>query len=167
MIERSLVECVRNTTQPICTESSTVLGYVMRWTLRCYSCCYLKKKEIIIISTIIIECSPQWPREQLHLTPNCGLNYIFSSSEWSFHKSELAHIRYIEIPTWLCGFRVKIAIFFKTPVSCNSQKRFEHKGNQTKYRKMTRKPRSHVIILIYLMCGFQSRFFISLELNLL
>ena len=32
---------------------------------------------------------------------------------------------------------------------------------------MTRKPRSHVIILIYLMCGFQSRFFISLELNLL
>ena len=75
---------------------------------------------IIIISTIIVECSPQWPREQLNLTPNCGLNYILSSSEWSFHKSELAHIRYIETPTWLCGFRVKIAIFFKTPVSCNS-----------------------------------------------
>ena len=29
------------------------------------------------------------------------------------------------------------------------QKRLEHKGNQTKYRKMTRKPRSHVGILIY------------------
>ena len=34
---------------------------------------------------------------------------------------------------------------------------------------MTRKPRSHVRILIFRMCGFQSRFFISqsLELNLL
>ena len=29
---------------------------------------------------------------------------------------------------------------FKTPLSCNSQKRLEHKENQTKYRKMTRKP---------------------------
>ena len=151
MTGRSLVECLRNTTQHICTESSTVLGYLMGWTLRCYSCCYLKKKEIIV------EYSPQWSREQLNLTPNYGLNYIFSSSERSFQKSEIAHIRYIKILTWLCGFRVKIAIFSRL------QKRFEQKGNQTKYRKMTRKPWSHVRILIYLMCGFQSRFFISLN----
>ena len=39
--------------------------------------------------------------------------------------------------------------FFTTPLSRNFQKRLERKENQTKYRKMTRKPRSHVRILIY------------------
>ena len=39
--------------------------------------------------------------------------------------------------------------FFTTPSSRYSQKRLEHKENQTKYRKMTRKPRSHVRILVY------------------
>ena len=34
--------------------------------------------------------------------------------------------------------------FFTTPLSRNSQKRLEHKENQIKYRKMTRKPRSRV-----------------------
>ena len=33
--------------------------------------------------------------------------------------------------------------FFTTPLSPNSQKRLEHEENQTKYIKMTRKPRSH------------------------
>ena len=36
-----------------------------------------------------------------------------------------------------------------TPLSPNSQKRLERKENQTKYRKMTREPKSHVRILIY------------------
>ena len=35
------------------------------------------------------------------------------------------------------------------PLSRKSQKRLEHKENQTKYRKMTRKPRSPVRVLIY------------------
>ena len=39
--------------------------------------------------------------------------------------------------------------FFTTPLSRNSQKRFEHKEDQTKYRKMIRKPRRHVRNLIY------------------
>ena len=39
--------------------------------------------------------------------------------------------------------------FFTTPLSRNSQKRLKHKENQNRYRKMTRKPRSHVRILIY------------------
>ena len=43
-------------------------------------------------------------------------------------------------------FRVK---FFKTSLFRNCQKRLEHKENQTKYREMTRKPRSRVSILIY------------------
>ena len=30
--------------------------------------------------------------------------------------------------------------FFTTPLSRNSQERIEHKENQTKYRKMIRKP---------------------------
>ena len=43
-------------------------------------------------------------------------------------------------------FRVK---FFKTSLFRNCQKSLEHKENQTKYREMTRKPRSRVSILIY------------------
>ena len=39
--------------------------------------------------------------------------------------------------------------FSTTPLSCNYQKRFEHKGYQTKCRKMTRKPRRHDRILMY------------------
>ena len=47
--------------------------------------------------------------------------------------------------------------FFTTLLYCNSQKRLEHKENQTKYRKQTRKPQSHIRILIYQMwvgCSF-------------
>ena len=39
--------------------------------------------------------------------------------------------------------------FFTTPLSRNSQKRLEHKENQTKYTEMSRKPRSHVKIPIH------------------
>ena len=39
--------------------------------------------------------------------------------------------------------------FFTPPLSRNFQKRFEHKENQTKYRNMTRTPRSHGRILMY------------------
>ena len=35
---------------------------------------------------------------------------------------------------------------FTTPLSRNFQKRLDHKGNQSKCRKMTRKPQSHVRI---------------------
>ena len=38
---------------------------------------------------------------------------------------------------------------FTALLSRNFQKRLEHKENQTKYRKMTRKPLSHVKILLY------------------
>ena len=38
--------------------------------------------------------------------------------------------------------------FFTTPLSRNSQRTLGHKENQTKYRKMTMKPRSHVRISI-------------------
>ena len=51
-------------------------------------------------------------------------------------------------PDLRLGFRVKIANFLTTPLSRNSQKRLEHKENQTKYRKMTRKSRSSSRILI-------------------
>ena len=39
--------------------------------------------------------------------------------------------------------------FLTTLLSHNSQEWLEHKENQTKYRKMTRRPHSHVRILIY------------------
>ena len=46
--------------------------------------------------------------------------------------------------------------FFTTPLSHNSQKRLEHKENQTEYRKTTRKSRSHVRILIYRTFAIES-----------
>ena len=49
-------------------------------------------------------------------------------------------------------FRVKIANFFPTRLSRNSQKRLDSKENQSKYRKINRKPWRHVRIfriLIY------------------
>ena len=39
--------------------------------------------------------------------------------------------------------------FFKFPLSLNSHKRVRYKENNTKYRGLTWKPRSHVRILIY------------------
>ena len=39
--------------------------------------------------------------------------------------------------------------FFKSLLSLNSQKRLGYKENNTKYRSLTWKPRSHVRILIY------------------
>ena len=43
----------------------------------------------------------------------------------------------------------RLCKFFKFLLSLNSQKRLEYKENNTKYRSLTRKPRSHVRILIY------------------
>ena len=66
-----------------------------------------------------------------------------------------AHVRYIKILTlftylaWLPGLGSKLQIFHYSILSTNSQKRIKHKENQTKYIKMTRKPRSHDRILIY------------------
>ena len=57
--------------------------------------------------------------------------------------------------------------FFKTPVSRNSQRRLQHKENKTKYRKMTRKPRSLVSILIYrtwaITCDWIMSFIVALN----
>ena len=47
------------------------------------------------------------------------------------------------------GEREIIIWYFKDSLSGNSQGGIERKQNKTKYREMTRKPRSHVIILIY------------------
>ena len=62
---------------------------------------------------------------------------------WSSHR-RIAHVQHIKILSWLRGFRVKIIKFFKTP-----QRRLYRKEKHIKYWKMTRKPRSHVGILIY------------------
>ena len=59
----------------------------------------------------------------------------------------IAHPRYIKISTCFRGFSVKIGNFHDSIVSQFPEKILEHKENQTKYRKMTRKPKSHVRIL--------------------
>ena len=62
----------------------------------------------------------------------------------------IAHVRYFKILTWLRGFRVKVANFHDSIISqFPEETRAQRKPNLTKYRKMTRKPRSHVRILIY------------------
>ena len=54
--------------------------------------------------------------------------------------------QYSSIASRLSGQNYK---FFKFLLSSNSQKRLRYKENNTKYRSLTRKPRSHVRILIY------------------
>ena len=71
---------------------------------------------------------------------------------WVFVMSDLLHNRprsiyqYSSIAPRLSGQNCK---FFKLLLSLNSQKRLGYKENNTKYRILTRKPRSHVRILIY------------------
>ena len=63
----------------------------------------------------------------------------------------IAYVWCIKILTWLRGCRVKIAKFPR--LHCFAiiyQKRLEHKENQTKYRKMTWKPRSHRILIYWI-----------------
>ena len=60
----------------------------------------------------------------------------------------IVHVRYIKILTLLRGFRVNFfhdSIVWQFP----EETCIEHKENHTKYRNMTRKPRSHARILIY------------------
>ena len=73
----------------------------------------------------------------------------FSVNKRVCRKQTIGHVRYINILTWLRGLRVKIVNFLKFLLSLNSQKRLGYKENNTKYRSLTRKPRSHVRILIY------------------
>ena len=50
----------------------------------------------------------------------------------------IGHVRYINILTWIRGFRVKIAICFKfLLLSLNSQKRFGYKENNIKYKRLS------------------------------
>ena len=60
-------------------------------------------------------------------------NIALPYCSWTHRPAQprIAHVWYIKILTWLRGFRVKIANFFTTPLSCNSQKRLEDKENQT------------------------------------
>ena len=58
---------------------------------------------------------------------------------------EIAHVRYIKILIWVRVFRVKISNFSRVAIP----RRDISAKKQTKYRKMTLKPRSHVRILIY------------------
>ena len=62
----------------------------------------------------------------------------------------IGHVRYINILTWLRGFQVKLlylVLFSLYPslLGIERQKKFE------KFAILTRKPRSHVRILIYRM----------------
>ena len=77
---------------------------------------------------------PHWPTAWNRLW-----NRSFAKSAITMEVS-IGYIRCINIRTWLRDFRVKIANF----------KRLRYKENTTKYRSLSRKPRSHVRILIYI-----------------
>ena len=51
--------------------------------------------------------------------------------------------------------------FFKVLLSLNSQRRLRYKENNTKYRSLTWKPRSHVRILIYRTWPIRIMFYVS------
>ena len=60
--------------------------------------------------------------------------------------SPIGHVRYINMALRLSGQNCK---FLKFLLSLNSQKRLGYKENNTKYRSLSWKPRSHTRILIY------------------
>ena len=70
--------------------------------------------------------------------------------QWSHlckSKYQIALVWYIKILTWLRGFRVKIAFFYSIVSKFSEETWAQRKSNQI--CKMTRKPRSHVRILIH------------------
>ena len=69
--------------------------------------------------------------------------------------SQIGHVRYINILTWVRGSRVKIVIFLKFLLSLNSQKSLEYKENNTKYRSLTRL--GAMIEYWYIECGLFQR----------
>ena len=73
---------------------------------------------------------------------------IAATTETSSGLLSIGQVWYINIPAWLRGFWIKIANFpsFLCP---SIPKRDRYKENNTKYRGLTWKPRSHVRILIY------------------
>ena len=107
-------------------------------------------------------------RIRIHIHALNSKNHFFNA-KYSLQKILIAHVQYIKILTWAWGLLViflysfwfslcsslsgnsetKNCKFSTTQLSSNSQKRLEHKKKQTKYRKMTRKPRSHVRIFMY------------------
>ena len=72
-------------------------------------------------------------------------NYVDPTWERSANRPRSIY-QYSSIASRLSGQNCK---FFKFLLSSNSQKRLRYKENNTKYRSLTRKPRSHVRILIY------------------
>ena len=68
-----------------------------------------------------------------YLTSFQQLESSLPPKEVVFCPETIAHVRYINILTWLRGFRVKIVYFFKFLLSLNSQKRLGYKENNTKY----------------------------------
>ena len=89
------------------------------------------------VSTNSVLCTKLWPTNSVFKL--CSANSVL----------QIGHVRYINILAWPRGFRVKICKFFYFLLSLNSPKRLGYKENNTKYRILTRKPRSHVRILIY------------------
>ena len=86
-----------------------------------------------------------------NLQGNCKISSVDASealvSDSSFivkyirrSSKTIVHVRYSK------GFRDKIARFFTAPLSRKTQRRLEHKDNQTSFINMTRKPQSHVNI---------------------
>ena len=67
----------------------------------------------------------------------------------SVSRFSIGHVRYINILTWFRCFRVKIANFSSFFCLSIPKGDLDTNKNNTKYRSLTRKPRSHVRILIY------------------
>ena len=101
-----------------------------------------------ISSNIAAEVYFNYPPITIMRSSEQGLKTIWSALQkrWYFDERihwPVTHVRYIKILTWVRAFRGQNCKFFTIPLSRNSQKSLEHKENQTKYRDMTRKPRSH------------------------
>ena len=129
-------------------QNSIVIGSVHSYSfLIKYKCSrfsefHSNKESVCINFKSIVQIPKSWVLilpflRRISSRPGINLPYSRPSSISSY------------ILTRLRGFRVKLAIFFKFSLFRNSQKRLRCKQDNTKYRGLIWKPRSHVRILIY------------------
>ena len=121
--------------------------------LRGVRCCWLKfENDQIFYATFVdvASCCSCLARFE-HVAPNsvaiCCVQ-LLQSFGWSFINS-IGHVRYINILTWLRGFRVKLLYLVLFSLYSSLYWELRDNRNLKNFLILARKPRSHVRILVY------------------
>ena len=105
----------------------------------------MSSKSLFSYHMVITLNALPWERSAIDAI-DCGYSRSKNSMSPRSSNRPRSIYQYSNMAPRLSGQNCK---FFKFRLCLNSQKRLEYKENNTKYRSLTRKPRSHVRILIY------------------